>query len=203
MATPVDRGDALDARDERILTATEGLIAELGYDRVRLIDIADRSGVSVGSLQHRFRTREGLLRATVEHVAVHEIDDVMGAAATVEDPYQRLVALLEGTLHSIDPAGPPSLLWFELVVVSTRNEELKEILSRGNANWHTAFAETIEEGLAVGRFTTDLAPAQLTTVLVSLIDGFAVHRILGHGQTSPTELAATARAVLDSLVELS
>ena len=175
----------LDERDIKILTSTEELIGEQGYDRVRLIDIADRSGVSVGSLQHRYRTREGLLRATVERVTTHDLPSLLDPAGKVADPYDRIVALLRHALPLIDPKTPSSLLWLELVVVAARNEELREILDEGNLHWRGAFLGAFEEALEGGRISSDLDAEELTTIVVALIDGYFVQRIIDAGSTDP------------------
>ncbi len=192
----------LDERDFRILGATEELVAEQGYDRVRLIDIADRSGVSVGSLQHRYRTREGLLRAVVERVATFELPSFLEVASRVDDPFDRLVALLEHSFFLLNPKQPSTLLWFELVIVSARNEELREILSNSDADWRKAFRDTFEEGFATDRFHSDLDAEQLGTVLIAIIDGFSVQRILDRGISEPKQQAELAITVLSNLVQV-
>lgn len=191
----------LDDRDVKILTSTEELIGEMGYDRVRLIDIADRSGVSVGSLQHRYRTREGLLRAAVERVAISDIPEMLGPSGQVTDPYERLLVLLEHSLPLIDPAKQGSLLWLELVVVAGRNRELAEVLAEGNAVWVGAFHEAFEEGLASGRLTSGFDAGELTTAFVALCDGYLVQRILDPGGTDPQTQVEFAVKLLNTLVQ--
>ncbi|WP_166459829.1 TetR/AcrR family transcriptional regulator [Amycolatopsis pithecellobii] len=62
-------------RDERtrqsrelILSAAAELFAEQGYQQTSLVDVADRSGVSRGSIPWHFGDKQGLLTAVVERV---------------------------------------------------------------------------------------------------------------------------------------
>jgi TetR/AcrR family acrAB operon transcriptional repressor len=50
----------------RIMDAAEELFAERGYDRTSFVDIAERSGISRGSIPWHFENKEGLLIAVVE-----------------------------------------------------------------------------------------------------------------------------------------
>ena len=58
---------------ERILRAASRVLAEHGFDGVRLRGIAKAAGVSIGMLQHYFETREHLLK----QAAVWGSDDIL------------------------------------------------------------------------------------------------------------------------------
>lgn len=50
-----------------MLQAAAELIAELGEAHVRLVDVADRSGLSIGAIQHHFRSRDQLVSEAQLH----------------------------------------------------------------------------------------------------------------------------------------
>ena len=50
-----------DRRDE-VLAAAATVMARMGFERMRLRDVATEAGVSIGLLQHYFETREQLGR---------------------------------------------------------------------------------------------------------------------------------------------
>lgn len=196
--------DGLDERDIRILNSTEELIAEHGYNRVRLIDIADRAGVSIGSLQHRYRTRDALLRTAVQRVTAVDLPPLLSSAASVEDPYERVLAIIEHLMLQLDPTQPSSLLWLELVVTSWRHPELREVLREGNAAWHASLRDTLQEAIDRGRIETDFDATELATTLLALVDGFSIVRIIGaNAGDEPEKLLKLARGVLDGLVTVS
>jgi AcrR family transcriptional regulator len=191
----------LDERDQRILAATEQLIAELGYDRVRLIDVADRSGVSVGSLQHRYRTRDALMRRAAERVATFQIPHFTEIEEAGSDPYDRLLALITRSVLLGNPMEPASLPWLELVLVSSRNDEVKEVISDADQVWRSAFRDVFDEGLLAGRFSSQLDADQLSLVFIALIDGFGFRKLLGPA-ADVDELKETALTVLWSVVRV-
>lgn len=50
----------------RILDAAEELFGERGFDRTSFVDIAERSGISRGSIPWHFKNKDGLVMAVVE-----------------------------------------------------------------------------------------------------------------------------------------
>ena len=50
-----------------MLQSAAELIAELGEAHVRLVDVADRSGLSIGAIQHHFRSRDRLMAEAQWH----------------------------------------------------------------------------------------------------------------------------------------
>lgn len=57
------------ARDtvQRLIAATDAVMREGGEPAVRIQDISQSTGVSIGSIYHHFRDRDGLIRATYAH----------------------------------------------------------------------------------------------------------------------------------------
>ncbi|MEV6981096.1 TetR/AcrR family transcriptional regulator [Sphaerisporangium sp. NPDC051017] len=55
-----------DESRRRILDAAEELFAERGVDRTSFVDIAERSGISRGSIPWHFNNKDGLILAVVE-----------------------------------------------------------------------------------------------------------------------------------------
>lgn len=55
-----------DESRQRILDATEQLLAERGYDRTSYVDIAERSGISRGSIPWHFKNKTGLVMAVLD-----------------------------------------------------------------------------------------------------------------------------------------
>lgn len=94
---------------EAILQAAAELFCNLGYDHASTNRIAERAGVSIGSLYQYFGNKEAILEALLnEHQsAVHEV--VEEALVILDDPDVPLRRGLEGLLirlvdfHAADP----------------------------------------------------------------------------------------------------
>ena len=168
-----------DDRSERILDATESLIGERGYDRVRFIDVAEAAGVSIGSLQHRFRNREGLLRAALEHSDTRERNRWLDLTRGIDDPWERLIALIRSVLGMSRDVQVDNL-WLQLLAVAQRDPTLQEIMQGQQDRWTMTFTQVVAEGMASGRMTSDLTAEEAGLALLALTDGFYLATNIGN-----------------------
>jgi AcrR family transcriptional regulator len=91
MARPATPPDAADRA--RVLAAAGELMAEVGPARVRLTDIAARSGLAYGSLYRHFASREELLLEAMLEQA-RDVEQRWSAAADgAGTPVERIIAL--------------------------------------------------------------------------------------------------------------
>ncbi|MEC4615724.1 TetR/AcrR family transcriptional regulator [Tsukamurella tyrosinosolvens] len=78
-----------------ILAAAEALIAERGFDRTSLQQVADRAGVTKANVYYYFRTKEALLGGVVAPHA-QALRELVDDAAALPDPAARRSALITG-----------------------------------------------------------------------------------------------------------
>jgi AcrR family transcriptional regulator len=167
-----------DEIDERILAATEALIGERGYTRVRFIDVADSVGVSIGSLQHRFRTREGLLWASVVRADKDTRREVLRAVQDVNDPWDRLSRLLDHIL-SPEKFEKDTDYWLQLVAAAPNEADLLDMLRSRQNFFLENLRESIFAGIESGRMVSELSPEDLAVAILAFFDGLFSARSLG------------------------
>lgn len=79
----------------RVLEAAEKLIAERGFEKTSIVEIAKRAGVSRGSIPWHFENKAGILLAVVEGVTQRELRiDELGEDATAADVFARYAELI-------------------------------------------------------------------------------------------------------------
>jgi len=156
---------------ERILAAAEQLLVTHGVERSRLRDVAEVAGVSVGTVQHYFDTRDRLVAELFEWSAARRLDAWLEAARTAGDPWIRLTALLEASLA--EPLLRRSRIWVEFIAMA-RDEELREKLGRYYAAWRPPFREVIEEGVAAGVFHPTRPVEDIVSLFIVFADGAEV-----------------------------
>ncbi len=187
-----------DARRQHILRAAARMSAQRGLDGVRLRDVANAAGVSIGSIQHHFETRELLLREAFEWALTDLVGRRRSASAGESGPWRRFELLVR------ELSGDPDLLrrcatWTEFCAGASRHPRLREGVRRVHDEWHSLVADIVEAGVRCGEFTPAVPAATAVGALTALVDGCDMAVAAGGGMT-PDRYAdlvlGTARALL-------
>lgn len=94
-ATRVPQEERTRAMRQRLLEATVQCLAEYGWSGTSTTLISQRAGVSRGAQLHHFPTKNDLVVAAVEHLALIRRDELAQAAAELPDGPGRTRAVLE------------------------------------------------------------------------------------------------------------
>ena len=146
------------ARDTAILDATQQLLEELGYDRLRVQDVADRAHAGLATIYRRWPTKQALVIATMEHQAPE-------MPAESDDPLADLQALLHKAVA--DLWGPRSHLLAGFLPSLRTDPELAaafraSTLNDGRARLRGPIARIVGDRDPALDLRVDLAPALLT-----------------------------------------
>ena len=190
-----------DDRDALILDATEKLIAQRGFDRVRFIDVAEATGVSIGSVQHRFRNREGLLRAALERADARERNRWIDLTQGVDEPWERLLALLRNII-GMNPDTSVDPLWFQMLAVAQRDPSMHAVMRAQQDMWTLTFTQVIADGLESGRLTSDLTAEEAGLALLALTDGFYLARNIGDKPPSVELVTRIVETVVRRVIQV-
>jgi AcrR family transcriptional regulator len=185
---------------DHVLGSAERLVAVRGFERVRLRDVAKEAGVSIGSLQHHFETRDGLLRETFMWSATRRLDQWAADAAALDgDPWERLKAMLE-RVFEVDDFQMRSTVWIEFSAAAARDDDVREVMADLYERWRAPLRVTIREGVEAGIFEPLADIDEVVDILAAQIDGLEVAAIIAPaGMRTPRlrELVlATARMAL-------
>ncbi|MEX2184574.1 MAG: TetR family transcriptional regulator [Chloroflexota bacterium] len=182
---------------ERILGAAERLLVTHGVERSRLRDVAEAAGVSIGTVQHYFDTRDRLVADLFEWSAARRLHAWLSAASVGGDPWSRLRSLLDASLA--EPLLWHSRIWVEFCAMA-RDEELRAKLGRFYDAWRPPFQDAIEQGIAAGIFRPSWPTADIVDMLIMQVDGAELAIVLGVPGATPERLRRllleTARAAL-------
>jgi AcrR family transcriptional regulator len=188
-----------DAQREHVLASVERLVAVRGFERVRLRDVAKEAGVSIGSLQHHFETRDGLLRETFLWSATRRVEQWAEEADVSGDPWQRLSSLLV-SVFDVEDFQQRSTIWIEFSAAAARDDEVRKVMANLYERWRIPLREVIRAGVDAGGFAPVAAVDDVVDILAAQIDGLEVAAIIAPaGMRTPRlrELVlATARTAL-------
>ncbi|MEU6553313.1 TetR/AcrR family transcriptional regulator [Streptomyces sp. NPDC046915] len=161
---------------ERILTAACEVIAEIGFEKIRMRMVAERAGVSTALLHYHFDTREKLFTEAMTHSFANTAVDVDRDAETA--PAAVILGRIIRNLLPTDPVLHQDWrLWQELWARALRDETTRAFAVDLYAQLHAWVAGAVRRGIASGEFTpTDVD--DLSTLVLSLSDGYGIRLML-------------------------
>lgn len=179
------------ASRDRIIAAAAAVFARLGYDRARMADIIDASGMSKGSVYFHFDSKEALAVAVLEDRHGRWIADVERALAKAPKGEPRIRELLPAMLdlHRRNPDA-----W----VVSRLTQNLADVGSTRplaasmTQKWIDMVADLIREAAPEPRQDSPVDATTLATVLVAAFDGL---KLTSDTVSSGDKVAAGRRLV--------
>lgn len=137
----------LEKRRADILRATLTVLHEQGFCDLRIAEVAKQAGVSAGLVCHHFETKQGLLRAVMNH-AVDLYDakarEILSDPGTEKDKIRAIIRMALGPDQS---NATLSAAWLALYYLAGTDEEYRTILRRyQDRNYRTVLTILTQSG---------------------------------------------------------
>jgi AcrR family transcriptional regulator len=185
-------------REALVVAAAGQAIAERGLANVRMSDVAERAGMTIGHVSYYFPSKIELLMRAIranedEHWTAVEI-----ALGKIRDPWKRIDRLLD-VAASAGARDPGWVLWFQLWLESALDADVARDHHELDARWRTILSEVVRYGVEQGAFVS-ADPEQDALLLSSMVDGLSIQVTLASPEVGRTRmmrlLRATAREML-------
>ena len=179
-----------EARTQAILEATLELLAEVGYDRMRMDTVAARARASKATIYRHWPDKKALVLAALHHSGslVRDVPDSGSLRGDLDRYVRQAVAATEGTEGSLVTG---------LLAVATRDPELSTLLAQQiHHEQQPMIAELVERGRARQEVSAEADPH----VIDEILPGALIMHILVLGL--PGDEAFIRRLVDDVLVPL-
>jgi AcrR family transcriptional regulator len=189
-------------RRAEIVRAARQVIAERGFQELRVSDIARLAGTSPSAVHYHFRSRDEILDAVVSLAEDSFYTQIELARLAPERPAARLLALLDLGGRGNSPDSAVSWrVWLEIwarALHDRHTARTRELLDR---RWRSTLAEAVRDGQTAGEFAPDADAELVALQLACLMDGLAIQFALGDpavsGERMTELLVSTAQQALD------
>jgi AcrR family transcriptional regulator len=166
---------AVPDRREAILDAAIGAIARRGVRGLRVEEVAETAGVAVSLLYYYFGSRNGLVRATLDHANERARAAPEAGGSGYEQVERMLLAELDEHAHVRDT----SVVWGEVLASAVFEPELREQVAGASATWVSLVAERIGLGREDGSVRADADPGESAERMTALVDGLSARWLAG------------------------
>jgi len=157
-------------RHAELVAAAVTTLRRLGFEQMRLRDVAEEAGVSIGLLQHYFETREQLGREAFVAACGERARRFAESAPQSGSAWSRIERMLRYAFE-LDGIRDRGATWLDLCAAASRDPRLRREAARVQDVWRKPLRQAIAAGQATGELHPRVAPAAAVEVLLALIDG--------------------------------
>jgi AcrR family transcriptional regulator len=167
-----------EATRRKILIAACEVIAELGFEGVRMRIVATRAEVSSALLHYHFENREKLFLAALRFSFEHTGSDNYDAEPPADHPNTwRLARIIDACLPIDADLRRDFLLWQELWLRGSRDDDSKALAVDLYAELRDWVGGAIRDGIAAGEFVP-CDVSDVTDLVLALVDGHGIRLVL-------------------------
>jgi AcrR family transcriptional regulator len=194
MPAPRRNSNRGDRRRRQIIDAALAEIRTQPVADVQLLAIAARAGLGASHALYYFGSRDGILVAAVAHAEQQLADGRSERLAAIDDPVERIAALVEAYLPD-DRHDPVWKLWFEGWLRSSSRSEFGDVGSEADRMWLHDLVGCLDH-LAANDGELAEPVSSYARRFLFLLDGLAAHVLADHitsaeaKQFAMTELSA-------------
>lgn len=167
----------MSARKTAILDAAITVIARRGVRGLRVEEVAASAGVAVSLLYYHFGSREGLVRATLDHA--NERAAATQRSAGEERGYHSVERVLASEFAAQPAVRETSVVWGEVLASAVFDETLRTQLRAANDTWVALVEQRIREGQEDGSVRADADARASAELLTALVDGLSGRWLAG------------------------
>ena len=172
---------ALASKDRLIEAATQE-IAEVGFERAKLSDIAKRADMTAGSVYTWFENKEDLFSAALEDALTHQISSNASALeGTDVGEHDFLFQVAALVLRNHEDAGPTDaqMLLIESYYAAWRNPKARKQLLKNISSHIEMYTTIVKNGQKTGHVSPDIDPEALALIMVAIPTGLSLISLAG------------------------
>lgn len=180
---------------EKLLEAAVAEIADRGYENARLVDIAARADLTVGSVYTWFKSKSDLFNAALEYAVTSqqernqkqlESDETLKGQAH----WMLLIgALAPGRGSTESGPTPAQKLLIEALKAAWRDEDSRDVIMPQIAGLLAQYENTVRQDMAEGAISSDLDAQLLARLFMAFPIGLSMLTLAGLPDANPTSFA--------------
>ncbi len=177
---PMTRGDE---RRHSLVVAAYQLIAEKGFEGLRVRDVAARvgdHGINIATLHYYFKTKDALIQGVVDYL-IDRFSSVNAplAAGAQQDPAEQVRQMFVDVQYQLQHMPDMFVVLTELHLHARRNPAVRASMNGMLQTWRDHVEGVCRAGIEQGLFPADLDIPRTATILMALTEGLTLRAIAG------------------------
>ncbi len=162
---------------EKIIECAVECFGRTGFDKTKMDDIANVSGVSKGTLYLYFKSKEDLFYGICESSLKKVKDQLNDMLITKENLVSDAQKFYEYFQKGVNPYH--NIVLLEMSIESTRNPRLRKVLMQHRLNRHQVISEFIRLQMKKGFARKDIDKYAIASGLIGLYEGLVLNKMMG------------------------
>ncbi len=193
------RPSVSDERTSQILTAAEGVFTKKGFDEARMEDIADKTGLSKGTLYLYFKSKDDLIFAILDRIFQHEFRQLAGVIDEHGTASGALLAVTD--LVARDVSGMLRLIpiIYNFLALAFRSKPVQRSLKKYIRGYLDILTPIIQKGIDSGEFRA-VEAGQVAVAAGAIIEGTILLWVYDNTSVEPeSDIPAGMRLLLEGI----
>jgi TetR/AcrR family transcriptional regulator, regulator of biofilm formation and stress response len=188
---------SVDERRIQLIDAAVAILAEEGLARATTRNITDRAGLALGAFHYAFASKDELLAAVMERIAV-ATEEALEQALAEQGEASAVTRLLDGFWRFIDARPELQLAKAELTVHALRDPAMRPLAEAQYERYSTAIEQLLARAPELAA-----APAECESMaryLVATLAGLVMQRLIQGDPAAARDRLTLHQRALDHVV---
>jgi AcrR family transcriptional regulator len=168
-----ENDDLEQQRKKQILDAAERVFAERGFDKARMDDIVQESGLSKGALYWYYKSKDAIIRALLDRVFISEMQGADELVEAEGSASERLGLFTQFVVHEYRRFETLLPLAYEFIALAYRSKAVRETLVGYYEHYANLIARVVKQGIDRGEFKP-CDPQATALSLIGMYEGIAL-----------------------------
>jgi AcrR family transcriptional regulator len=162
-------------RRNDVVRAAYHLLAEKGFEGLRMRGIAERAGMDHATLHYYFKGKEALIHGVLDYI-IQELS--IGRSSAIEvrglGPQERLAAHFDELVRQVRERPEMFLVLAEINARSMRDLKVHSVVAKNDRRWKRFLMQIVKEGIQKQELHSGLGPEVAVDAIIAIIRGLSV-----------------------------
>jgi AcrR family transcriptional regulator len=183
-------------KTEIIAVAALKTFRECGYNKTRMVDIAQMAGMGKGTLYEYFKDKADILRFAFDQYFSVFSQGILEAMAEKTRPSDKILALIDFALRHAAEWEDHCAIYVDYFGAARIEERKRFSLSDIYTEMKNILENLIKEAQSAGEIDEQFDPSAVAELLISIYDGIVLHKIFDGQRVAMDLIRQTAMTLI-------
>ena len=183
-------------KTEIIAVAALKTFRECGYNKTRMVDIAQMAEMGKGTLYEYFKDKADILRFAFDQYFIVFSQGILEAMAEKTKPSDKILALVDFALRHAAEWEDHCAIYVDYFGAARIEERKRFSLSDIYTEMKNILENLIKEAQSAGEIDEQFDPSAVAELLISIYDGIVLHKIFDGQRVAMDLIRQTAMTLI-------